>query len=140
MTFVIDTSAATKLFIDEAGWWNVRSFVSSAQMIAAPALFKIELTSACVAQWRLRGLEKLRIGQNIALISAFLDPKNMILYADEDDFEEAVALAISYEHRIADCHFVALARRLEMALLTADMKQAQIAIQEGIEVTLIETR
>jgi predicted nucleic acid-binding protein len=109
-------------------------------MIAAPTLFRIELTTACIVQWRIRGLEKLQTNQNITSISAFLDPKNMILYSDDDDFEEAVSLAISHEHRIADCLFVALARRLDLALLTADMKQAQIARQESIEVTFIETR
>lgn len=65
-------------------------------------------------------------------VNAFLDPLNVSLFANDEDFSEAMALAIFYEHRIADCLYVALAKRLFLPLLSADNRQKKIAVGEGL--------
>jgi predicted nucleic acid-binding protein len=40
---------------------------------------------------------------------------NITLFAHEDDFTEALALAIHDEHRVADCLLIAIAERLQQA-------------------------
>lgn len=132
MTFVIDASVATKLFIEEPDSKAARACFASSQVIAAPKIFQLELTSACIVQWRLRGQSKTEISRHVALCIAFCDAANMTLFPNEEDLNEAIALAIFHEHRIADCLYISLAKRLALPLLTADKKQLAIARLEGI--------
>jgi predicted nucleic acid-binding protein len=133
LTFVIDTSVATKLLVNEPDSKEAAACFEHSQVIAAPAIFKIELVSACIIQWRLRGISAHQIATQIAIVNSFFDPLNMTLCDNEEDFSQAVALAIFYRHRVADCLYVVLAKRLLLPLLSADNKQKKIAVSEGVK-------
>jgi predicted nucleic acid-binding protein len=61
------------------------------------------------------------------------------LAADETVMPLALTLALSLQHKIPDCVYLALAERSGADLVTADRRLDQIARARGIPTTLVPT-
>lgn len=115
---VTDTSVVVKLFAAEEGSDLARKLLTSGEEFAAPDLLMLEVANALMT--KVRRSELLEIHAERSLTSV---PDVMaLLYPSVELLEEAWLLAFQLRHAVYDCVFLALALRLEVKLVTADLK------------------
>jgi len=118
MKLTIDTSVALKLIIDEPGSDKALALVESDATLIAPDLIHAEVANALWANV----LSK-RISRDAA--TRLLDEWQPLLDEFHETSElsrEALQLAFEVEQAIYDCYFLALARREDALLVTADAR------------------
>jgi predicted nucleic acid-binding protein len=117
---VLDASVAAKCYLEEAGSDEAIALLTSETKLLAPELIRLEVCSALCRRVR-RGelggeearvrcqhwLERLRDG----LIE---------LTPDRDLLSESIVLANQFKHALQDCLYLAVARRFDVPLITAD--------------------
>lgn len=115
---VTDTSVVVKLFAAEDGSELARKLLTSGEEFAAPDLLMLEVANALMN--KVRRSELLEVHAERSLTSV---PDVMaLLYPSVELLEEAWLLAFQLKHAVYDCVFLALAIRLEVKLVTADLK------------------
>ena len=124
---VVDASVAAKWFMPEEGSGAALQLLNSDTSLAGPSLLRVEVAAAITRKVRLREMEA---GDALEAVDSWLLSlaRNMVtLYADEADLPAASRLATELKHPLQDCLYLALAIRLETALITADSKFAKRA-------------
>lgn len=132
---VLDASVAVKLFVTEPGSAEAAKHLESASLIAAPALLRLETLTAVIIRMRAMGLVGRLIEKQVDLLLGLMAGPRFALTPNDALMDEALALALGTPCRLPDCLYVVLARELNLPLVTADRKQADLARNLGIPVS-----
>ena len=111
MVIVLDASVATKLFVAEPQSDAAERVVARYPLMLAPTLICVEVASALTRKVRNREID--RDIAEAALLSwqEFLELGNLRLTPDRSLLPEAAALSLTLAHPLADCLYLALAKR-----------------------------
>lgn len=132
---VLDASVAVKLFVSEPGSAEAAKHLETASLIAAPALLRLETLTAVIIRMRAMGLAGRLIEQQVDLLMGLMAGPRFALTPNDSLLDQALALAVGTPCRLPDCLYVVLARELNVPLVTADRKQADLARSLGIAVS-----
>ena len=135
---VVDASVAVRWVVPEQGSEHAVALLRESFRWLAPRLMLIEVASALrrkVVEGELStevALEALDV--LMAELGGAIE-----LAADESVMPLALTLALSLEHKLPDCVYLALAERTGADLVTADRQLDRIARDRGIPTTLVPT-
>jgi predicted nucleic acid-binding protein len=117
---VVDASVAVKWFLPEDGAPQAIELLRGREALLAPDLIRIEVASA-VTKRHLRGeISAADAKETIQLWIEALKQGVLQLSANLEDLREAANLSLQLNHHIADCLYLAVARRTSSRLITAD--------------------
>jgi len=134
---VLDASVAVKLVVDEIGTReSVAAFERPVRWMA-PQLLAVEVASALRQKVVGKGLAAIDAE---AALTAILDAvaDGVIDLADDERLvAAALNLALTIEHKVPDCLYLALAEREGGVIASADRKLISAARKRGIETVAI---
>ena len=136
---VVDASVGVKLVVAEEGHAAARSFFARAVReewaTAVPEFTALEVGNALWAKTRRRQLTPALAREGLAL---FLRATARSIRVPEGVLATgALAIALQYGVTVYDGCYLALARRLELPLLSADAKLATAPLRRAFEVVLL---
>jgi len=117
---VVDASVAVKWFIPEPGEEDAGKLLSGTQQLIAPALIRLEVTGALIRRFREGHLTEQRAREGAQTWETMLRNRILHLIPDAELYDDAVQLAFLARHTLADCLYLAAAKRLDTAVITAD--------------------
>lgn len=132
MTLIVDASVAMKWFVEEPGSPYAEQVLQRGDLIA-PSLIVAEVANAF---WK-------RIGRGVSSIEQASDAMEWLptalsaLEPMQPLGADAIRLAVAHNHPVDDCLYLALARREDAPLVTADEKLAALAKSAGIAVETV---
>lgn len=113
---IVDASVAVKWFADEAGVDEALSIL--ADDLVAPSLILGEVANTLWKKCR-RG----EISPDQALVAVANLPDLLVeLYSATSLIARAVQIAFDHDHPVYDCFYLALAERLQIEIVTADVR------------------
>ncbi len=124
MTVVIDASVATKWLIEEPDSEMAARFLL--EDLIAPAILRLECANALLRRLRLGQLSLDETARRVAEIPT------LPVQLEAVDESAACDLALQLRHPVYDCVYLALARRRELPLVTADRKFRDKASAAGL--------
>ena len=134
---ILDASVVVKIVVPEVGTAETLSMIERPLRWLAPRLMIIELASALRQKAAAKALSPL---DATAALSACLDAvaDGVIGLADDETLAPAaLSLALTLNHKVPDCLYLALAEREGALLASADRKLLALAKRRGIEVVEI---
>jgi predicted nucleic acid-binding protein len=124
---VVDASVAVKWFIEELGSETAETLLTGPEKLIAPALIRVEVAAAITRKVRPGEIESKEAEEACRLWIGALASGVPMLSPDEENLESAIELALQIRHPLQDCIYLALARRVNGTLVTADPKFAKNA-------------
>jgi predicted nucleic acid-binding protein len=118
---VVDASVAVKWFSSEAGRLPALALLQGREKLMAPALIRVEVAAALVKKARLGTVSAAEANAMLAMWLAAAADGPLVILPDEPDLPAAAALALELSHPIYDCLYLALAKRRNIPLMTADL-------------------
>ena len=109
---VVDASVAVKWFIPEAGEEAAAKLLGGKKRLVAPALIRMEVTGAIIRRFREGHLSEKKAREGTQAWEAMLQYRVVRLVPDAELFEDAVQMAFLAKHTLADCLYLAAAKRL----------------------------
>jgi predicted nucleic acid-binding protein len=137
--YVIDASVAVKWFLDEDRHEAAKEFLAGLDPLLAPRLIEVEVVSALSRRVRAGEVPKSHGAKLIERwLADFLTADLLQLVEDRTLLSEAAQLAVTLDHKLPDCLYLALARHAQCPLVTADGPLARKAKGlKGVEVMLL---
>ena len=129
---VFDASVVAALFLDRPWSIEVRRWLAEDDDPISPAFLLIELANVLWINRRAGA-----IADNDAAQALRDVPAAIRLEQDELLVEPALRLAVSANHPIYDCLYLALAERDRVPLITADRKLSDISKARGLATLLL---
>lgn len=130
---VVDASVAIKWFVAEPDSALAERLLEHGGRLAAPHLLMSELANGL---WK--NFFRERIGRETVFASLRHAEQTIeAWHADAPLLDDAMQIALELRHPIYDCVYLALARRLETACVTADGKLLSVA-PAGLAVALAD--
>ncbi|MFP4536978.1 MAG: type II toxin-antitoxin system VapC family toxin [Dichotomicrobium sp.] len=131
---VIDASVAARWFVPSLAWPGAKAILESGESFIAPEIILVEVANAFWKAVRADYMTSQEMATAIGhLPSLFTD-----LVPVRELVSDAGDLAVTLDHPVYDRCYIALARRVEALLVTADKRLAQPAQRvSGLEVRLI---
>lgn len=130
----IDASSLAKFIFKEPGWEKVAEQLKL-------GTFSVDLIAkeAANAVWRRRERNEISSGEAESMLNALraLLGRAVELESEERYLEDALKIAFKRKITVYDGLYIALAKARGAALLTSDLRQAEAAKEEGVEVTEI---
>lgn len=121
--YVVDASVALKWFVPESNSDIAERLLSSGVLLHAPRFLALETTNAAWKNWRKKLVDRSVVESVGNRLAGLVD----VWHADEDLYDEAVAMSLSLAHPIFDCIYLAAAKRLGGIVVTADKRLHDIA-------------
>ena len=123
MILVLDASVVVKWLVPEEGQLDAFAILDSTTHVAAPHLIVSEVATALSKKVRLEAvpLKEAREALNLWL-EHFIPKGRPVLHLDEKLLPDALDLSVKFNHQLSDCIYLALARKLDARLVTADEK------------------
>ena len=115
---VVDASVAVKWLVKEEDVENALRLLQGAEDIRAPQIIFGEVANALWKKIR-RGEITTRTGQEAV---GFLPGYISRVFPTDDLLSEALGMACTYDHPVYDCLYLEGARRLDLPLVTADLR------------------
>ena len=120
MRLVVDASVAVKLLVEEPDSGAARELAASGRELHAPRLMASEVANALWRKARVGQIERADAGSAMALL-----PEMPVRWNDDETVSaDAVRLALSLDHPVYDCVYLALAHRVGATVVTADRRFA----------------
>ena len=134
---VLDASVAVRWVIEEEG--SVEAAILLDQEIGwiAPRLLLTEVASALRRKVADGAVAAALAGQALDTLLQAVADGIVHLADDERIVSQALLLAISLEHKLPDCLYLALAEREGAAIATADVRLARLARARNVDVLLV---
>jgi predicted nucleic acid-binding protein len=130
MRIVLDTSAAIRIARRDSGYERLKEAVEKAEWVEAPELFVAEATNVC---WKYHVLGHLSLehaetalDETISMVDEFVPCATL--------YREAFAMAVRGQKAAYDMFYLALARRNNASLLSADAKLLAFAAKHDVKV------
>lgn len=124
--YVVDASVLVKTVVEEVGTPEALTLLSD-QAVVAPDLV---LTECANVLWK-----KVRLGEfareEAEVASQILQRVDIELVPSRPLVDAAVRLALRLDHPAYDCVYLALARRLQVPLITADQRLVRKLAEAG---------
>jgi len=143
---IVDASVVVKWFIDEIGSDDARRLLVAAPGLIAPALLKLETLHVIAKKIASGSADQSLFGEAARTLDDLIEfaPLDIEL-ASEAAWVATVSCRTGEQNgdgrpffaSIYDCTYVALAARLAQPLVTADERQASIALAVGLQVELL---
>jgi predicted nucleic acid-binding protein len=134
---VVDASVAVKWFIPEAGEEAAAQLLNSKKRLVAPALVRLEVTGAILRRYREGHLSEKKAREATGAWEAMLEHRVVRLIPDGELFDDAVQMAFLAKHTLADCLYLAAAKRLAAPVITADGPMRDRGIRAYKDITLL---
>lgn len=122
---VVDASVAVKWLVPEQGSDEADRLLSSSRKLFAPELIRVEVAAALTRRFRTGQAPEAEVREDCARWPQMLAEGILTLSPVEQDYQEAIDLAVRLKHPLQDCLYLALAHRLQATLVTADPKFIQ---------------
>lgn len=131
---VLDASVAVRWVVEEAGSDEAAALLERDVAWIAPRLLLTEAASALRRKVADKALAPAAAAQSLdALLQAIADGV-IRLIDDERVIAPALLLAVSLQHKVPDCLYLALAEREGAGIATADDRLARLARSRGVDV------
>lgn len=131
---VLDASVAVRWVVDEAGSDEAAVLLERDVAWITPRLLLTEAASALRRKVADKALAPEAAAQSLdALLQAIADGV-IRLVEDERVIAPALLLAVSLQHKVPDCVYLALAEREGAGIATADDRLARLARSRGVDV------
>lgn len=130
MTLVVDASVAVKWVLPEPGSDQAAALRNEEPDVIAPSLVVAEIGNALWKSALRKDLERSQALDGLRIATAHFSR----LIGIEDLAADAMAFAVDGRHPIYDCFYLALARRENAALITADEDMIAAARKAKIKV------
>ncbi|MFZ8855691.1 MAG: type II toxin-antitoxin system VapC family toxin [Candidatus Nanopusillus sp.] len=129
---VIDSSSLVKFFSKEEGWEKVAQIISE-------GVITLDLSIKEVANALWKKILKGDLNEDIAIkiLYDLLKREAMIIVNQDEYLIEAFKITNRNKITIYDSLFIALAKSKNLELVTSDIKQYEIAKNEGVNALLI---
>jgi predicted nucleic acid-binding protein len=124
---VVDASVMVGAFVRDAATPLAEAVVAGRAECAAPDLIVVEVAAAIAKRFRRR---ELALADAEAALGN-LDSMPVVLHPHAPLLREATRLSLAHRHGLQDCLYLALARRLNCRLATADLPLAALADRLG---------
>jgi len=134
---VLDASVAVRWVIEEEGSGEAASLLNQEIGWIAPRLLLTEVASALRRKVADGGVAAALAGQALDTLLQAVADGIVHLADDERIVSQALLLAISLEHKLPDCLYLALAEREGAAIATADVRLARLARGRNVDVLLV---
>lgn len=121
---VVDASVAAKWFLAESASAEARQFLGGESQLFAPGLIAVEVASAITRRCRAGGIDEFSARRAVADWLDALDERLVTVVNDHAVLVDAINLSFRIGHPVQDCLYLALARRLDDELVTADRRFA----------------
>jgi predicted nucleic acid-binding protein len=118
---VVDASVAVKWFSSEDGRLPALALLQGREKLMAPALIRIEVAAALVKKARVGKVAVEEADAMLGMWFAAAADGPLVILPDEPDLPAAARLALELAHPIYDCLYLALAKRQNVPLVTADL-------------------
>jgi predicted nucleic acid-binding protein len=136
-TAVLDASVAVRWLVNERGSDQAAALLGRRISWVAPRLILTEVGGALRRKVSGAELEPDAAVERLDALLSFIDGVTIRLIDDERIVSSALRLSLSLGHNVADCLYLALAERDGVALYTADVALARIAIERGVAAQLL---
>jgi len=133
---VVDASVALRWVVPEHGSEHAAALLGQSFRWLAPRLMLTEVASALRRKVVNRELSTEVALEALDVLMTQLGSQ-IELAADETVMPLALTLALSLEHKLPDCVYLALAERTGADLVTADRQLNRLARDRGIPATLV---
>ena len=131
---VVDASVVAALIVDLPWSADAKEALAREPRLSVPSIFLAEVANAI---WRNVRAGVLEPAQAVA---ALRSARGIVEVEPEDALtEDALDMAIRYDHPVYDCLYVVLALRAGASLLTADRKLAALARRTLVPARLFTT-
>lgn len=117
---VVDASVAAKWVLVENGSHLAEQLLVGTDSLVAPALIRIEVAGAITRAHRKAEISEQKARAALAAWYEVLESNRLWLIPDDELLFDAIELAISARHPLADCLYAAVAKRFDAPLMTAD--------------------
>lgn len=134
---VLDASVAVRWLVEETGSSEARNIVEAMPSWIAPHLLVTECAGALRRKVLARELTSAQAFEAVEILKRAIDDDFLRLADDHDLMSAALSLALTLEHKLPDCMYLALAERDGISLATADVALARIAERRGATFTLV---
>jgi predicted nucleic acid-binding protein len=134
---VLDASVAVRWVIEEDGSAEAVILLNQEIGWIAPRLLLTEVASALRRKVADGAVEAALAGQALDTLLQAVADGIVHLADDERIVSQALLLAISLEHKLPDCMYLALAEREGAAIATADVRLARLARGRNVDVLLV---
>ena len=124
MRFVVDASVVVKLLVNEPDSDAARKLMANGEELHAPRLMASEVANALWRKARTGQIERTAAGAALAAMTDIPLRWN----DDETVCADAVRLALSLDHVVYDCVYLALAHRIGATVVTADRRFADVLV------------
>ncbi len=131
---VLDASVAVRWVVEEEGSDEAAALLEQEVAWITPRLLLTEVASALRRKVADTALAPAVAGQSLdTLLQAVAD--GVIRLADDEQIiAQALLLAVSLQHKVPDCVYLALAEREGASIATADDRLARLARSRGVGV------
>ena len=116
MRLILDASIAIKFYVPEASSERALEWLTREVDFAVPDIFLVEVSQALLRHCRERRMTR----EDLDIAVRDLDHVVDVPFGSGDLIIRALAIAHDLDHRLHDCMYLALADRMDCALLTAD--------------------
>ncbi|HUY41112.1 MAG TPA: type II toxin-antitoxin system VapC family toxin [Candidatus Dormibacteraeota bacterium] len=134
---VLDASVAVRWLVPERGSDEAAALMERPVTWIAPRLLVTEVASALRRKVVANELRVEHAVQALAILGQAASDGIVQFVQDEDLVAPALMLALTLEHKVPDCVYLALAQRDGAALATADLTLSRLAENQGTPVLLL---
>ena len=135
---VVDASVAVKWLVFEPGSPEAMALLRSREPPAAPGLVQIEVASALVRKVRTKQIARADGEAALQRWLVLLREGALIVGEADVDLPDAIELALTLDHAVADRLYLAMAQREGAPLISADRRFVQKAAQVYERTRLLE--
>ena len=129
---VIDSSSLVKFFSKEKGWEKVAQIIAEGVMT-----LDLSIKEVANALWKKILIGEMKEDVAIKILSDLLKREAMLIVNQDEYLLEAFKIANRNKITIYDSLFIALAKSMNLELVTSDKKQYEIAKNEGVNTQLV---
>jgi predicted nucleic acid-binding protein len=134
---VVDASVIVKWFIPEAGDIPAKALLAAGDELIAPELARIEVASALIRKGLRDEVAAADVASTLRAWFRAVGEGQIFLLPNSEDIAAAATLALELRHPLPDCLYLAVAERLDVALVTADRAFARRAARRSSLVRIL---
>lgn len=134
---ILDASIAVKVVVPEVGTAESLDLLGRPVRWLAPRLMIVEVASALRRKVSGGQLSSLDASAALAVTLDAITDGVITLADDEALVQAALNLALTLDHKVPDCLYLALAEREGAFLASADRKLLAVAGQRGVDVAAV---